>query len=71
MNPNPTMARPMGTLRRGFGWLFLIGFHSLYLAWSGLMALGSPRYRRIWRFQLRYFFDVVKQEWRGGSGAAQ
>lgn len=58
-------------LRRGLGWLLFIGFHLLYLAWSGLLALGSARYRRIWRFQLRYFLDVARREWRQAPKAGQ
>jgi hypothetical protein len=52
----------VGPIRRTIGLFMLAGVHLQLLAWSGIMAIFVPRYRRVIGFQWRYFKDVMAKE---------
>ena len=54
--------QPVGGWRRAFGLLMLFGVHLWLLIWSLVWSLFAPRYRKVTRFQLRYFRDVLARE---------
>lgn len=60
----------IGPVRRAFGLILLIGVHLHLLAWSLIVAIYRPRYRKVARFQLKYFFDVIGRELRGEDRTA-
>jgi len=59
-----SQATPKRGIRRLLGLSLLIVLHIIYLLWCGLMAIFTPRYRRIFPFQARYSRDVLIAEMR-------
>ena len=57
-------APPPGPARRALGLALLAGVHLHMIAWSAAISPFVPRYRRVLRFQARYFLDVMKNELR-------
>ncbi len=64
MNSKAEAQRDMGALRRLLGLVILAGVHIFLLVWSCVVAVVVPRYRKICRFQVRYFMDVMGNELR-------
>ena len=56
---------PPGPARRAVGLALLAGVHLHMLAWTAAISPFVPRYRRVLRFQARYFLDVMKKEIKG------
>lgn len=57
----------VGPIRRALGFFILAGVHIHLIVWSALVSLFRPRYRRVLKFQLRYFKDVMAKELRGSK----
>ncbi len=63
--------KEVGSFRRGLGLFILFGVHLYMLSWNALWSLFQPRYRRVLKFQWRYFKDVMAKELRQEPPAAQ
>lgn len=55
----------VGPARRALGLIILAGVHVYLIGWSAVVSLFRPRYRRVLKFQLRYFKDIMTKELRG------
>ena len=53
---------PPGPARRAVGLVILAGVHMHMMAWSAAMAPFVPRYRKVLRWQARFFIDVMGNE---------
>jgi len=62
--------KPPSAFRRFIGLFLLAGVHIQLMLWSGLMSIFTPRYRRVFRFQWRYFKDVMANELRQNNLSA-
>ncbi len=54
--------REAGKVQRLLGLFLLAGVHLHLILWSALVSLFRPRYRRVVRFQVQYFLDVMNKE---------